>query len=434
MARRFRETARSAFFIVDLGADPALYNAAKAIAARYGRMFRTFSTHPKKSARFDLLQGIRYGLTPIQASNMFVSGTGHGGVFGKHGSQYFAGQAMFQTIVFIDWVTDKIGRGQAVSIKDVDAFLDDPANQVKDANQIRATIKQIAHYPQLVAGQSDPEAIDFVRAVTNREVIYFSCGTLGETETARAIASIAIETLVAVLKFLGENRSKKERGRPLPHAFLIIDEVQEVGAALHSILSQGRKWGLSAIVAHQTSSQMKNVDPALLDVIRDNTSTKIYSTATCEDDVRELQGYSKTGIARRKSYRLGGGLIASGMRDQASQSESEYETPLTDRNCILDANAAKREFYLITDQDGHREPIRTRADFTFKRSEYLRQLTTPLPDVASSQPASQGKALTDQRVPEWLDRHQSVPDSDRAEHLRRVTAMLRKICAEHRHV
>lgn len=419
---------QSAIIIVDLGADPALYNAARALAAKYGRKFRTFSTNPKKSEPFDLLQGLRYGLTSIQASNMFVAGTGHGGVFGKHGSQYFAGQAMFQVIVFIDWAIGRIAVGRAVSIKDIDAFLEDPANQIKDANQVRATIKQLSYYPQLMTGGQSANSIDLRRAVLDKEVVYFSCGTLGEEETARAIASIVIQTLIAVLKYIGENLSADDRGKPKPHAYLLVDEAQEVGAALHSVLSQGRKWGCSAIVAHQTSSQMKNVDTALLDVIRDNTSTKIYFTTTTADDVREIQGYSKDGIARRRSYRKGGGLIASGMRDMASESESEYETPLTDRNRILDANAGKGEFYLITDQDGHCDPIRTRADYTFSKAEYLRQLTTPLPDVVSpSNSANQKTKTIENRTLPWKELHRAAPDSERAQHLARVASMLQRI-------
>ena len=434
MRKILRALAFATFIIIDLGADPALYNAAKALAKKHKRKFRTFSTNPKKSARFDLLQGLRYGLTAIQASNMFVNGTGHGGVFGKHGSQYFAGQAMFQTIVFIDWIIQKIGQGKSVSIKDVDAFLDDPVNQVKDANQIRATIKQLAYYPQLVAGAADPDSIDLVRAILAGEVVYFSCGTLGEEETARAIASIVVETLVAVLKYLGENRPAKERNKAPPHVFLLIDEAQEIGSALHSVLSQGRKWGLSVIFAHQTSAQMKNVDPALLDVIRDNTSTKLYFTATSKDDVEELQGYSKSGIARRKSYRLGSGLIASGMRDMASESESEYETPLLDRNRILDTTAATREFYLITDQDGHQEPIRTRADYTFSEAEYRRQLTTPLPDVRQTALASNTPTPAEQQEPNWQERHRLAPGANRARHIERVTTVLGKIRGENRFV
>ncbi|MEM6484379.1 MAG: type IV secretory system conjugative DNA transfer family protein [Pseudomonadota bacterium] len=431
MANLLRAYARSTIIIIDLGGDLALFNFAKAIAAKNGRKFRWFSTDHRKSSAFDLLQGLAYGMTQIQASNMFVTGTGHGGVFGKHGSQYFAGQAMFQTVLFIEWVVSKLDQGRSVSIKDVDTYLDDPQNQVKDANQIRATIKQLAAYVQLTAGANNPDSIDLYRAVKEKEVIYFFLGTLGEEETCRAIASIVIETLVAVMKFIGENIPEEDRCKPKDHCFLLLDETQEVAHVLHGLLSQARKHGISCIAAHQTSSQMKNVDQALLDVTRDNTSTKMYLSCTTEDDVREIQGYSKLGIDHRRSFNRGGGFIASGGGNRASESESEFQTPLTDRSRILDASANVGELYLITDQDGHREPIRTRVPYSTSKAEYLRALTTPLPLVGekTAVAGSQSPQLENQE-PQWKQLHRQQPGKKRAEHLERVSSILQMIRGE----
>jgi hypothetical protein len=125
------------------------------------------------------------------------------------------------------------------------------------------------------------------------------------------------------------------------------------------------------ILAHQTSSQLVLRDADLRPVVRDNAN-KLYLTATTEDDVKELLGYSLDTAKLLRGVSI--------QRLQSATSTREVIEPILERNDVLTvSNTFLHGFLVLDDGQGHKEPIRLVVTPPCSKTEYERLKNTPLP-------------------------------------------------------
>ena len=429
--RRVKE--RDTVCIFDNGGDRALFNAVREAALRLGRTFRYLSLDSEKSYGFDPFQSVPASADRIiRLCNLLTEALNleHGSIYG---GAYFTQRNLAQLLAVAEKAVEEKAAGRNVSLGDIDRYVQQKQHQIKDAEQVRMIFRFLTRYEQLQPQSKDVNAIDFKRAIRDREVIYFFTPTLGEAVTARQIAGLGLYNAVNAAVELAEERDGSLRERPVPHMHLIVDEFQElVGRGFASLMAQARKFGCSMICANQSTEQLNNRDLSLADIVRDNTTTKIYFTCTGKADTEELQGYSKQARATLTTTRESSPAIANAGRTGGGESYSEYVTPLLTANAIIDTTATAREFFLVDQSGGgHREPIRTKADYVLTEAEYTEHLNTPLEAVAREN-SRKSEGSTKKREAPWEERRRSKPGPERAALLRKCSGKVAELLDEQR--
>jgi hypothetical protein len=248
-------------------------------------------------------------------------------------------------------------KSQNASLRDVADYLDDPANRrlFRDADQVRLTFDFLLDLPQLTEVGNPDREIRFDRAIENAEVVYFFCPTLEEPTTARLVAGLGLYTLISVAM------QRKKKGEPLRKVRVFVDEFSEiVSRSVGALLAQSRKFGISMFLANQSTSQLKNRDLSLADVVFEGTVVKQYFTCL-EDDIRRLQSISKEAPMKL------GSTSAAPFGMAVSSSTREVMAPILERNKILDVTySLGKSFVCINDGSGHREPVEVKQSHQFE--------------------------------------------------------------------
>lgn len=369
---------RDPIFIFDLGGDLALFNFVKRAAEKLERRFRFLSLHPgDDSDFFDPFQSVPAGERDvIRITTLLIEAFNldNGLVYG---GQYFTAQNLAALLS----VVRKISREEAkrLTLQDVALYLEREARakKIRDADQIRMTFNFLLEYPQLLLDErTDPNrCIDMTRALAEGEVIYFFVPTLSEMTTARQIAGLGLYNLV----FAAMQRSRNNL--PNVRVWTLIDEFHELtGRSFEALLAQSAKFGVSLILANQTTSQLESRDSALHQVVFDNAHIKLYLTVTCKRDIEDLQGLSEDHVRMLPG--------TSSKQFVSSTSSHAVEVPLLRRSEILDISATTGDCVLIVDDGGgHREPSRAEVRFAIDdEKEYLIARSTPIPRRAAADP------------------------------------------------
>lgn len=362
---------RDPIIIIDLGGDQALFYFIKEYAERMGRRFRFLSLHPEDDWDFmDPFQAVPAGQRDvIQQVTLLIRAFNldHGLVYG---GLYFT-QANLAALLR---AARKLSmeEGRRLTLHDVANYLEREARhrRIKDADQIRMTFDFLLEYPQLAVNEHTDRSrcIEFDRAIQDSEVLYFYTPTIAETSTARQVAGLALFNLL----FAAIERAR--RGRAQRKIWVFIDEFHElVGRSFDGVLAQGAKYGLSLVMANQTTGQLESRDVSLHESVFDNTGTKIYFTATCTRDKDDLQGLSCDDpemLPGRSTQHL-----------STSSSEHAVLLPRLNKNEILDTSATAGHAFVILDNgQGHREPIRAELPYFIEdRALYQQVRRTPLP-------------------------------------------------------
>jgi hypothetical protein len=381
----FKSDFQDAIFVFDLGGDLALFNFAKELAAK-GRTFRFLSLEKNDDWNyFDPLQAatgekdrlIRLAILLQQAFSL-----DHGLVYG---GSYYSQRNLIALLNVARNLAQRTRRNSVrTDIREIARYLEE--EKVKDAEEIRMIFQFLLEYSQLQP--PDPLAdnvINMRRALHKAEVIYFFCPTIGEAMTARQIAGLGLYTLINAAIERVRSLSDDERGTPLSHAWVFVDEFQELaGRSYASLLAQASKFGLSLIMANQTTTQLSTRDIGLADIVRDNTFAKMYFTVTGEEDIKAIQSFSK------ESSRI----LTSGSEQERSMvdfsksrgwQESIVPTLKTDE--ILHTSSTDKHCFLILD-DGtrHREPIRLWTDYVLDAADFRKLKHTPPPRLTVPRP------------------------------------------------
>ena len=337
-----------AIFVIDFGGDQnAFWNAYK-IAKSTGRTFRFLTLDQELlSYCFPPFQATPGETSVIKVSQMLIRSfhMEHGLVYG--GSYYSQ-----QNLAALLRVARKLSQqDEHCTLEDIARYLDDPNNRrdFKDAEQVRMTFSFLLEYPQL-REHAEPEMnIDIDRALAadrgKPELIYFFCPTLEEPLTAPLVGGLALYSIIGIAI------QRKKHGRPTRRIRIFIDEFQEiVGRSLAALLAQCRKFGISLILANQSTSQLANKDLSLADSVFEGTSLKQYYTCVGDADTEVLRSLSQDKIREL------GGMSGSGLN--TSLSTHEYIDRALARDTILEQSATfGRSFVIVNDGCGHQEPL-----------------------------------------------------------------------------
>ena len=370
---------RDAVFVIDLGGDLALFNFAKKMAddPSNDRKFRFLSLESKEAwDYFDPFQAagheddriIRIAILLQKAFSL-----DHGLAYA---ASYFSSRNLSSLLDVARKLTSqhKDARGN-LTLRDVSRHLEE-AN-VKDAEEIRMIFQFLTEYEQLEPfgpyDDADPERNDLInleRSLEDGEVVYFFLPTLSESMTGRQIAGLALYTLISAAQ-RRVRKPKYQGGKPLPHAWVFVDEFQQLaGSSYADVLAQASKFGLSLIMANQTTTQLDVRDLNLADIVRDNTFCKIYFTVTGEQDIKALKSFSKEDRDTLTN------LTAAGFDSRAS--EQEYLTTVLRTDEILDTSSTNQHAYvLLDDGTGQREPVRVWMDYAMSYKDFRDFKTTP---------------------------------------------------------
>lgn len=194
--------------------------------------------------------------------------------------------------------------------KDKDSWMKDDDlqgtfNYKHDTFELLATIHTLARYEMLAtAGNlaNPSRAISMPEVIERRQVAYFWLPAALESISVREIAKLAIFSLLtAAIDRQGEKGG--EEGEPR-QVYLVMDEFQRIaGENFKVILEQARSFGVSAILANQTQSDLKTHDIDLRPTIRGNTRVKMFFSVTEPEEEKSLSEASGQEIA----------MLASGM-------------------------------------------------------------------------------------------------------------------------
>ena len=362
---------RDPIFIFDLGGDLALFNFVREAAEKAGRTFRFLSLHPDDDSHsFDPFQAVPAGQRDVmRVTTLLIEAFNlDNGLI--YGGQYFTAQNLAALLS----VVRKLSReeGKRLTLQDVALYLDREGRgkKIRDADQIRMTFNFLLEYPQLLVDDTtDPaRTIDMARALESGEVVYFFAPTLSEMTTARQIAGLGLYNLV----YAAMQRARNDL--PLVRAWTFIDEFHELtGKAFEALLAQSAKFGVSLILANQTTSQLESRDSSLHQIVFDNSHVKLYFTVTCQQDIEDLQGLSED-YDKWLPGSSSKGLVT-------STTGHAVETPQLSKNDILQVSATEGHgFLIIDDGSGHHEPYRAEIPYHIQdKPLYMKARHTPIP-------------------------------------------------------
>lgn len=419
--RQHSETERDAIFVYDLGGDLALFNAVREKAKTLGRTFSYFSLDPKCSYYFDPFQSVKADeLRVIRICNLLVEAM-HLDYGLVYGGSYYTQRNLAGLLRVADRAVQARQAGKTTGLRDIAEYLD--SHREKDEDSIRMAFMFLLRYEQLMPAANDPNVIDLARAIAERHVVYFFTPTMGEASTARQLAGLGLYTTVNAAMQLASLRPATDRERPLPHCWGLVDEFQEIaGRAFAALLAQASKFGLSLILANQTTTQLESKELSIADIVRDNTLAKIYFTVTGKRDIEELQTFSdEDRDVLHSTSTTPMQLSLSGMRE----GQAEFITPMLRKGEILDTSATfGQAFAIIDDGKGHREPARIQCSHALSFAEYRKLRNTPLEEVAHPEPGFGHEHPDAPREMLWQRTRQQPPTPERQKRISELQSLL----------
>ena len=154
-----------------------------------------------------------------------------------------------------------------------------------NAFELLSTIHSLSKYPTLSTNGDEPEeySIHMPKLIEKSQLAYFWLPSVIESMTVREIAKLALFSLIS------SAIDRQRRGQEVRQTYLIIDEFQRIaGENFKIILEQARSFGISAILANQTQSDLNTHDVDLRPTIRTNTRTKMYFSMSDPEEVESL--------------------------------------------------------------------------------------------------------------------------------------------------
>ncbi|HZZ26757.1 MAG TPA: type IV secretory system conjugative DNA transfer family protein [Pirellulales bacterium] len=303
-----------------------------------------------------------------------------------YGGQYFTQQNLAALLDVVRAFDRE--KGHPPTLREISDYLDSlrrrKQREFRDADQIRMTFNFLLEYPQLQPTAEDKAGgrmIDMAKALDNEqgEVIYFFTPTLNESTTARQIAGLGLYSVINAA--IEKRRADPDSTPPRQHIWIFVDEFHELaGRSFASLLAQAGKFGITLILANQTTDQLENRDTSLAQVVFDNCHVKQYFTVTSKRDIEDLQTLSKEMKFLLSTQTLG---------VDTSVSKREVLLPKLTKNRILNVSATKgHTFLIIDDGKGHKEPQRVIAKYATKEEHYLKDSYTRLPPAEKRQAAT----------------------------------------------
>lgn len=248
----------------------------------------------------------------------------------------------------------------------------------QDTFELVSTIHALTQYEMLATAKNvdHPEqSIRMPELIENRQVAYFWLPAALESISVREIGKLALFGLLTAAI------DRQRRGEKPRQVYLVIDEFQRIaGENFKIILEQARSFGICAILANQTQSDLKTHDVDLRPTIRTNTRTKMFFAVTDPEEVGYLSQSSGEELAfvrsaskseSAKTWRITSGWTHS------------VKTRLT-RNDILAATDHPLEYILhVSRGSGYTQfggmPQLLRTTYPLSHNEYMERMHTKWP-------------------------------------------------------
>lgn len=282
-------------------------------------------------------------------------------------------------------------------------------NYKHDTFELLATIHTLAKYEMLATtGNLDnPDlSIHMPEVIEQRQVVYFWLPAALESISVREIAKLGIFSLLTAA--IDRQREKGTEADEPRQVYLVMDEFQRIaGENFKVILEQARSFGISAILANQTQSDLKTHDIDLRPTIRGNTRTKMFFSVTDPDEERGLSESSGQELAMLESG-LGG--FAGQAMGSASQWNQSIKPRLT-RNDIMAVSDHPLEYILkVSRGAGFTQfaglPLPVRTTYPLTEELYKQRQRMPWPELGKAMVTSDKspKQREDEREREVAER------------------------------
>lgn len=168
-----------------------------------------------------------------------------------------------------------------------------------DVFELMATVEALAQYPQLATREpprSEDRVIHMPTVLEKSQVVYFWLPSALESVSVREIGKLALFGLLTAAI------DRQRAGLPKQQAYLVIDEFQRIASEnFKIILEQARSFGLSAILANQTRSDLKLHDVDLRTTVNTNTRYKQFFSVTDPGELDELMQLSGEEVGALRS-------------------------------------------------------------------------------------------------------------------------------------
>lgn len=336
--------ADSAFVILDLKGDNALFHAAREEATKAGLRFKHFTNEIGRSTyTFNpFLQTASETLSVNQICENLLEALNL-----QHGEGY--GRSYYSRVAR-RWLTRALRHHRDIKsftklydlVRQREGFAD--AKEQQDAFELISVIEVLSLMEQLNAAPDTraypknvlDNAIHMPTVIRENHVVYFWLPAAIESATVREIAKLALYALLSA-------SYESIRGGKKPRTYLFIDEFQRIASAnFKVILEQARSFGIGAILANQTMADLNTPDIDLRPTVQTNTRFKQCFSATDLEHQERLM----TGSGEALDYRIGitetAGVhpiaSSSGQTPYGRITWSEYTRPRLQRNDIIRAS------------------------------------------------------------------------------------------------
>jgi hypothetical protein len=238
-----------------------------------------------------------------------------------------------------------------------------------DAFELVSTIQALAQYPMLATAanvEHPEEAINMPELIEHRQVAYFWLPAALESISVREIGKLALFALLTAA--IDRQRSNVEPRQ----VHLVIDEFQRIaGENFKVILEQARSFGISAILANQTQSDLKTHDVDLRSAVQANTRAKMYFALSDIQEIKELSEISGEELAVLQAL----DKLMQPVPERDKRAWVEWLKPRLTRNDILRASDHPFEYLLrVSRGEGYSQfaglPLVCRTSYPVTRERY----------------------------------------------------------------
>ena len=360
--------------IIDLKGDPALFHTARLEAKNRGQEFRFFTPEKGKVTHlFNPFVGFQSeSRTFIQLCHLFLDSLSlnHGEGYGRSYYSRRNRQALFDALThpscpqtFPELLEVMIGLSQK--------------SDYKDSYEALSTVHALSQYESLITTDEQEKnaphtTINMERVIEERQVVYFYLPSAIESISSREIGKLALFSLLSAAIDRQQAHPEKEPQQ----VYLFVDEFQRLaGENFKIILEQARSFGISAILANQTLSDLKNRDFDLRPTILTNTRMQLYFTVNDAHEMRMLSDVSGEEIRVLKSWSLDENLKLFFRRQSQREAWSEgFKNRLTANDILSISDHPLEAITHITRGSGYTQfgglPFRVRMTYPISAQDY----------------------------------------------------------------
>ncbi len=387
--------------IIDLKGDMSLFETMRLEAKRTGMPFRFFASEPGKTSHVfnPFIQSHLGLLTPEQRTESLLQAMSldYGVGYGKG---YFT--AMNEVVL-----KNMLRHFSIKSFQELQGYLEDPASyrnlgpgkDFEQARHLAAIVSRLAAmFPlNVVPGRTaetaaaDEHAIDAMDVLHKPQVLYFFLSSPQEPIGAPSVAKLFLWAL-----FSGAARKPSRANR----VYVFVDEFQQIiSDSVKLVFEQIRDQGVTMIVAHQTSGQLKRQGTDLLETVESCTAVKHVFRASDLQTIKKLEESSGQAVYHTVSWMQTVDAevteqdlpneLARQKSDESMLQVAETVGPRLDRNTIIQVSAnPMASFVRFTSGAGYTQfggfTVPIVSTFTISQTEYTKRKGASWPHVAGT--------------------------------------------------